>query len=267
VTSTLPSGCAAATSTTAHERAQRRGGVESVLQVVTKIAVAGATGRVGTRRASRRRREARGYDVVPMSRSNGVDVITADGPSSSVGGRRPHHRHRHRAFGRGGRCEGVLHHRGPQPAGSRRAGRRAADRRRLDHWLRPLQRRVERGEACSRAGDIRGEVHAHVFPGNPLSPARDGDLLPSQGSVYAGRGLPPKRASLPQLVLSLGQKVLKAPLRPGFLWPRLGTEDVSASVCQHHVSTSTVPSPAWLIRAIRSSRCIALSNSSHRRSE
>jgi hypothetical protein len=45
VTCTLPSGCAAATSTTAREPAQRRGGVESVMRAA-KIAVASATGRV-----------------------------------------------------------------------------------------------------------------------------------------------------------------------------------------------------------------------------
>ena len=62
--------------------------------------------------------------------------------------------------------------------------------------------------------------------------------------------------------------LMKAPLRRGLLWPRLGTEDVSTSVCQHTGQHNLhSPDPAWLIRAISSSRCIALSNSSHRRSE
>ena len=48
------------------------------------IAVAGATGRVG--RHIVEVLEARGHDVVPISRSQGVDVITADGLAAALAG-------------------------------------------------------------------------------------------------------------------------------------------------------------------------------------
>ncbi|HYZ27537.1 MAG TPA: NAD(P)H-binding protein, partial [Thermoleophilaceae bacterium] len=47
------------------------------MQRNTKFAVAGATGRVG--RHVVELLESRGYDVVPISRSKGVDVITGEG--------------------------------------------------------------------------------------------------------------------------------------------------------------------------------------------
>jgi uncharacterized protein YbjT (DUF2867 family) len=47
------------------------------MPVSMKIAVAGATGRVGSRVVELL--EASGHDVVPMSRSTGVDVVTGDG--------------------------------------------------------------------------------------------------------------------------------------------------------------------------------------------
>jgi nucleoside-diphosphate-sugar epimerase len=49
-----------------------------------KIAVAGATGRVG--RHVLDVLDARGYDVVPMSRSTGVDVITGHGLAEALTG-------------------------------------------------------------------------------------------------------------------------------------------------------------------------------------
>ena len=54
------------------------------MQKSTKIAVAGATGRVGRHIVDIL--ESRGYDVVPMSRSNGVDVITGEGLDESLSG-------------------------------------------------------------------------------------------------------------------------------------------------------------------------------------
>jgi nucleoside-diphosphate-sugar epimerase len=50
----------------------------------SKIAVAGATGRVGRQVADVL--EAEGHDVVPMSRSGGVDVITGDGLADALTG-------------------------------------------------------------------------------------------------------------------------------------------------------------------------------------
>src|SRR6184192_2038957 len=49
-----------------------------------KIAVAGATGRVG--RHVVEVLEAEGHDVVPMSRSGGVDVITGEGLAEALAG-------------------------------------------------------------------------------------------------------------------------------------------------------------------------------------
>ena len=50
----------------------------------TRIAVTGATGRVGRHVVDVLRED--GHDVVPMSRSNGVDVITADGLAAALEG-------------------------------------------------------------------------------------------------------------------------------------------------------------------------------------
>jgi uncharacterized protein YbjT (DUF2867 family) len=54
------------------------------MQQNTKIAVAGATGRVGRHVVDIL--ESRGYDVVPMSRSQGVDVITGEGLDQALTG-------------------------------------------------------------------------------------------------------------------------------------------------------------------------------------
>ena len=54
------------------------------MQVPRKIAVAGATGRVGRHVVDVL--EASGHDVVAMSRSTGVDVITADGLAAALEG-------------------------------------------------------------------------------------------------------------------------------------------------------------------------------------
>ena len=54
------------------------------MQRSTKIAVAGATGRVG--RPVVDILESRGYDVVPISRSQGVDVITGEGLDEALTG-------------------------------------------------------------------------------------------------------------------------------------------------------------------------------------
>jgi uncharacterized protein YbjT (DUF2867 family) len=54
------------------------------MQKSTKVAVAGATGRVG--RPVVEILESRGYDVVPISRSQGVDVITGEGLDEALTG-------------------------------------------------------------------------------------------------------------------------------------------------------------------------------------
>jgi len=57
---------------------------ETVMQARAKIAVAGATGRVGRHVVDVL--EARGHDVAAMSRSSGVDVITGDGLAEALAG-------------------------------------------------------------------------------------------------------------------------------------------------------------------------------------
>ena len=54
------------------------------MQAATKIAVAGATGRVGRHVADLL--EAEGHDVVAMSRASGVDLVTGDGLSEALTG-------------------------------------------------------------------------------------------------------------------------------------------------------------------------------------
>jgi uncharacterized protein YbjT (DUF2867 family) len=54
------------------------------MQTGRKIAVAGATGRVGRHLVDVL--EADGHDVVPMSRSGGVDVVTGDGLAEALAG-------------------------------------------------------------------------------------------------------------------------------------------------------------------------------------
>src|SRR6266545_6484134 len=55
-----------------------------VMQARRKIAVAGATGRVGRHVVDVL--EAEGHDVVAMSRSSGVDVVTGDGLAEALTG-------------------------------------------------------------------------------------------------------------------------------------------------------------------------------------
>jgi uncharacterized protein YbjT (DUF2867 family) len=57
---------------------------ETLMKRRRKIAVAGATGRVG--RHTVEILEAAGHDVVPMSRSSGVDVVTGEGLSEALAG-------------------------------------------------------------------------------------------------------------------------------------------------------------------------------------
>jgi uncharacterized protein YbjT (DUF2867 family) len=54
------------------------------MQQSTRIAVAGATGRVGRHVVDSV--ESQGYDVVPISRSNGVDLITGEGLDDALTG-------------------------------------------------------------------------------------------------------------------------------------------------------------------------------------
>jgi uncharacterized protein YbjT (DUF2867 family) len=64
------------------------------MQVQRKIAVAGATGRVGRHVVDVLKAE--GHEVVAMSRSRGVDIVTGDGLAERPGRRGVHHRRGHR---------------------------------------------------------------------------------------------------------------------------------------------------------------------------
>ena len=115
-----------------------------------KIAVAGATGRVGRHVVDVL--EEPGHDVVPMSRSTGVDVITGEGLDEALAGVEVII---DAATGPSPDQEAATEFfatAAAQPAGGRPARRRAADGRRLDHRHRPVQRRLQRGEARPRAG-------------------------------------------------------------------------------------------------------------------
>jgi uncharacterized protein YbjT (DUF2867 family) len=97
------------------------------MQARRKFAVAGVTGTVGRHVVDVL--EAEDHDVVGMSRSLGVDVVTGEGLAEAPGRRGVHNRRRHPALARPAGGHGVIHRRGPDPAGGRRAGRRAADGR------------------------------------------------------------------------------------------------------------------------------------------
>lgn len=57
---------------------------EAIMQTATKIAVAGATGRVGRHLVELL--ETAGHDVVPMSRTTGVDLVTGEGLAAALAG-------------------------------------------------------------------------------------------------------------------------------------------------------------------------------------
>ena len=95
------------------------------MQARRKIAVAGATGRVGRHVVDVL--TAGGHDVVAMSRSGGVDVVTGDGLAEALAGvqcivdvasagEEPNGR---RILARPGGGHEVLHRRGPEPARGR----------------------------------------------------------------------------------------------------------------------------------------------------
>ena len=77
------------------------------MQGPTKIAVAGATGRVGRHVVDVL--EARGHDVVPMSRADWCGRGDRRGPGGGAAGRGGHRRRGHRAVARREGGHGVLH--------------------------------------------------------------------------------------------------------------------------------------------------------------
>ena len=95
-----------------------------------KIAVTGATGRVGTHLVEIL--EQRGNDVVPIARSTGVDVVSGEGLDEALAGAETII---DAATGPSPDQEEatVFLRLGAEPAASRRCGRGEADRRRLNH--------------------------------------------------------------------------------------------------------------------------------------
>ena len=88
---------------------------ESIMQTTMKIAVAGATGRVGRHVVDVLKGQ--GHEIVPMSRSHGIDVVTGKGLAEALVGVDAVVT---RAVGplRAGAGDRVLRRLGPQLAGS-----------------------------------------------------------------------------------------------------------------------------------------------------
>ena len=124
------------------------------MQTHSKIAVAGATGRVG-RHVVEVLEEA-GHDVVRMSRSTGVNVVTGEGLSEALQGVDSVVDAACVAHVRAGAGHGVLHRLVAQPPRDGRAGRRPADRRGVDHRSRPVHHGLHRVEGPPRAGHAVG---------------------------------------------------------------------------------------------------------------
>jgi uncharacterized protein YbjT (DUF2867 family) len=131
------------------------------MQAPTKIAVAGATGRVGHHVVEVL--EARGHDVVPMSRSQGVDVITGTGLAAALAD-----------------VECVIDAAtapspdqdaateffttaAPEPPRCSPAGGRAANDSGVHHRDRPVHRGLRRREARPRAGHAVGPDPVRVL--------------------------------------------------------------------------------------------------------
>ena len=112
------------------------------MQSPRKIAVAGATGRVGRHTVDVLRE--RGHDVVPMSRSQGVDVITGDGLAAALAGVDCVIDAARRALARAAGGHHIFHHRGGEPAPGRPADGREPDDRGVHHRHRPVHRRLRR---------------------------------------------------------------------------------------------------------------------------
>jgi uncharacterized protein YbjT (DUF2867 family) len=141
------------------------------MQARRKFAVAGVTGTIGRHVVDVL--EAEGHDVVGMSRSLGVDVVTGEVLAEAPGRRGVHNRRRHPALARPAGGHRVIHRRGPDPAG----GRRAADGRGMAKLL------------VARRGDpVRIEGVSGFY--GPADPDRElyesGALLPGPEATLAG---------------------------------------------------------------------------------
>ena len=106
-------------------------GRSTEMQARGTIAVAGATGRVGHHVVDVL--EGRGHEVIAISRSSGVDVVTGEGLAEALARGRGRDRRGHRPVARGAGSDRVLHRGRAEPATGRPPGRRAADRRGVDH--------------------------------------------------------------------------------------------------------------------------------------
>ena len=118
-----------------------------------RIAVTGATGRVGRRssRSSRARPRRR-----PDRAVRGCGRGQRRRPRRSARRGRDDHRCRHRPLARPGAGDGLLHRLGAEPAASGRGSRSEADRPRLDHRHRQVPHRLQRGEGGAGADAAAG---------------------------------------------------------------------------------------------------------------
>ena len=118
-----------------------------------KIAVTGATGRVGSHLVEIL--EQRGHDVVPIARSKGVDVVSGEGLDEALAGAETIIDTATGPSPDQAAATAVLHRLGTEPPASRRRSRGEADRRRLDHRHRQVPGRLQRGEGGAGADAAR----------------------------------------------------------------------------------------------------------------
>ena len=159
-----------------------------------KIAVAGATGRLG--RHVVEVLEARGHDVVPMSRSSGVDVVTGDGLDAALDRRAHRHRRRHRPLAGGAGGHRVLHDGGrnlheagaragvsawPSCRSSESTGSPPATRRPSSPTSGPCWPARSRSQVLRAA-----QFHEFIAPARGLGPAGRRELRPEDAHP-AGR--------------------------------------------------------------------------------
>ena len=156
---------------------------------MTRIAVAGATGRVG-RHVVDVLHEG-GHDVVAISRANGVDVITGEGLAAALEGVEVVIDTSTGPSAGAGAGHGVLPHGDQEPGGGRRQGGRAQAGAGVDHRRRQEHRRLRRGQARAGAGRAgRADPGADPARGPVRRVRRGADGLGAAGR----RGLPAQDA-------------------------------------------------------------------------
>jgi hypothetical protein len=149
--------------------------------VPVRIAVAGATGNIGSLTAAALERD--GHDVVRISRSLGVDLVTGEGLDDALVGRGGRGRRDQLGGGRRRRDGRALRRRHAHPAGRGGAGGGPPPRAGLDRRAAPHRgQRALRGEAGAGAPGGRGAGAVDDRAGHPVPRLRrDGDELDRAG--------------------------------------------------------------------------------------